>query len=95
MKDIPEDFRLGSGHVKFFYDKLGYLKKRYYDLYSECKFRGYNVQNYMECFENLPENLMNDYQPTTKDKLIVIDRINEKLEKMKKNTRLDLESLYN
>ena len=27
LKDQPKDFTLGTGHVKFFYDKLGYLKK--------------------------------------------------------------------
>jgi len=95
IRNIPKDFRLGSGHVKFFYNKLGYLKKRYYELYCECRFRGYNVQNYMECFEGLPKNLMGDYVPTNRDKIIVINRINEKLEKMKKNIRLDLESLDN
>ena len=93
INNIPKDFRLGTGHVKFFYNKLYYLKKRYASLYNECKRRGYNVKNYIECFDNLPKELMNDYSPNKKDKLIVIERINQKLEKMKKNIRLDLESL--
>ena len=32
----PDKFTLGTGHVKFFYDKLGYLKRRYESIYKEC-----------------------------------------------------------
>ncbi len=35
IKNIPSTFRLGEGHVKFFYNKLGYLKKRYSQLHSK------------------------------------------------------------
>lgn len=27
--DLPETFRLGTGHVRFFYNKLKYLHNRY------------------------------------------------------------------
>jgi deoxyribonuclease (pyrimidine dimer) len=37
------DFCLGSGHVRWFYDKLGYLRYRYNDLAAECKKRFFNV----------------------------------------------------
>ena len=32
MKGQPDLFTLGTGHVKFFYDKCGYLLKRYEEL---------------------------------------------------------------
>ena len=35
IKDILEKFTLGKGHVKFFYNKLLYLHKRYEELYQE------------------------------------------------------------
>ena len=35
MKGQPDLFTLGTGHVKFFYDKCGYLLKRYEELYTE------------------------------------------------------------
>jgi hypothetical protein len=35
---------LGVGHVRFFYDKLGYLLERYSLLHAECVRRGFNVQ---------------------------------------------------
>ena len=28
LKNVPPQFTLGKGHVSFFYDKLGYLKKQ-------------------------------------------------------------------
>ena len=34
MEDIPDKFKLGKGHVKFFYNKLLHLKKRYMRLYE-------------------------------------------------------------
>ena len=81
MEGIPNRFKLGEGHVKFFYNKLYYLFKRYIKLYIECKNRGFNVQCYIHAWDNVPSNLMNNYQPTNMDSKIVQKRINEKLNK--------------
>ena len=81
MDGIPDRFKLGAGHVKFFYNKLYYLFKRYVKLYIECKDRGFNVQNYSRAWDNLPEELLNYYEPTDVDREIVRERINEKLNK--------------
>ena len=81
MEDIPDKFKLGTGHVKFFYNKLLYIKFRYDRLYVECIRRGFNVQNYILAWNNVPEELMNDYKPTKEDRLIIQQRINEKLNK--------------
>ena len=81
MDGIPETFKLGTGHVKFFYNKLLYLKNRYWKLYIECIKRGFNVQNYSSAWDNVPQKLMNNYQPTYMDRKIVKERINEKLNK--------------
>ena len=81
MDGIPDRFKLGTGHVKFFYNKLLYLKFRYASLYTECVRRGFNVQNYIGAWNNVPEELMNDYKPTYVDRLIVQERILEKLNK--------------
>ena len=64
MKDQPSHFKLGTGHVKFFYDKCGYLLNRYIELYDECVKRGYKVQNYIDAWENVPNSMMGDYKPT-------------------------------
>ena len=79
MDNIPNRFKLGTGHVKFFYNKLLYLKNRYVKLYNECIVRGFNVQNYNSAWDNVPTELMNDYKPTDQDRKIIQERINNKL----------------
>jgi len=74
----PKQFKLGPGHVKFFYDKLGYLFGRYQQLYSECVKRKFKVQNYSGAWDGIPEEYMNDYSPTKKDISIVKKRIKER-----------------
>lgn len=41
---IPSKYVLGIGHVKFFVDKLVWLRKRYDQLHQECTSRGFIVQ---------------------------------------------------
>jgi len=81
MEGIPDQFKLGTGHVKFFYNKLLYLKYRYVRLYKECIKRGFNVQNYIKAWDNVPEELMNDWKVQWYDIRIIKERINEKLNK--------------
>ena len=73
----PEEFTLGTGHVKFFYTRLLYLKKRYEELYKECLKRGYNVSYYGDAWNDVPKELMNDYEPTERDRQIIQQRINK------------------
>ena len=53
VRQLPPTFRMGTGHVKFFYDKLGYLGRRYEALYRECVARGFAVQYRGEIFRTL------------------------------------------
>jgi deoxyribonuclease (pyrimidine dimer) len=89
MKDQPEHFKLGTGHVKFFYDKLGYLLTRYEQIYAECRLRKFNVTYYGDVWKNVPQHLMGNYTPTDMDREIVRERINERLSATKdyKNSR--------
>jgi hypothetical protein len=79
LKDQPKKFKLGPGHVKFFYDKCAYLLNRYKQLYNECILRGFNVQDYSCAWDDIPTSLMNDYTPTEIDQIIVRNRIAERL----------------
>ena len=83
MKNQPKLFTLGTGHVKFFYDKLGYLKERYIKIYNECLYRHINVTDFTNTWEGIDPALMGDYSPTDRDRLIVRKRIDERLTKMK------------
>lgn len=40
---IPKEYTLGTGHVRFFYDKLEFLYNRYNQIHNECINRGFNV----------------------------------------------------
>ncbi len=78
LDGIPDKFKLGTGHVKFFYDKLLYLHTRYYFLVTEWEARGFKVSDYNEAFESLPKELYNHYFPTDRDRKILIKRLQEK-----------------
>ena len=43
--DIPDSYVLGKGHVKFFYNKIGWLRVRYQLLYVELQDRGFNLNH--------------------------------------------------
>jgi deoxyribonuclease (pyrimidine dimer) len=83
VKNIPSSFTLGTGHVKFFYDKLGYLQQRYEELTAECVERDFNITDFSDSFRGLPKNLCNTYEETDKDRAVVVDRVNERLMGMK------------
>ena len=79
--NIPENFTLGKGHVKFFYNKLMYLRNRYQLIYNQCLKRGFNVTYFGDAFTDLPKELFKDYIPSITDKLIIRKRIKERLSK--------------
>ncbi|MBN6710233.1 pyrimidine dimer DNA glycosylase/endonuclease V [Haemophilus haemoglobinophilus] len=79
LRGQPFDYKLGEGHVRFFFDKLSFLKKRYDLLHQECKQRGFNVQYIWP--ENLPDDisLWKDYEPTENALKINRTRIKERM----------------
>lgn len=83
LENIPSKFTLGKGHVKFFYDKLLYLKIRYDQLYNEGLRRGYNFTYFGSAWEEIPKELMNDYIPTKHDEILIRRRIADRLHKPK------------
>jgi hypothetical protein len=83
IKDIPKKFTLGTGHVKFFYNKVGFIQKRYNQLYDECVARGFDVEPKHNSFDDIPKQLMNDWEATTESNLLIKQRIQERLSIMK------------
>lgn len=79
IENIPDQFCLGTGHIKFFYNKLGYLLKRYELIYQECIRRNFNVEYYGNAWAGIPKSLMGDWQPSKHDCEIIVERINSKL----------------
>jgi hypothetical protein len=83
VKNLPKEFKLDTNHVKFFYDKILYLKKRSDELYKECLKRGINVQDYSDCYKDIPPHLFNDWRETTKARELLKERINLRLTESK------------
>lgn len=77
-RDAPLQYTLGAGHVKFFADKLGYLKQRYDQLYKELLYRNYNVTYIWP--ESLPKYAKHlQYEPTQHALAINRDRIQARM----------------
>lgn len=58
-------YRLGEGHVRFFYDRLSYLRNRHARIRDEMARRGY--ASTMDCWGaglHLPAEWQRDYIPT-------------------------------
>ena len=45
LRERVPAYRLGAGHVKFFYDLTGWLASRQVALIAECQRRGFSVQH--------------------------------------------------
>lgn len=79
LKGLPTEFTLGTGHVRFFYNKLLYLEKRYLELFQESKRRALSFFNDVtEIFDRtlLPHEFWwNDWQETEQARKLVVYRI--------------------
>lgn len=78
FKKIPKKFKLGEGHISFWYDKLLYLQRRHVDLIVEMNRRGF-LTNVQLKIDDAPSILRNDYLPTEDDLKIIKGRIEERL----------------
>ena len=85
LSGIPDHFTLGTGHVKFFYNKLNYLHLRYIDLRDECIARGFDITDYEDAFRGLPKELYGNWQPAEHDVNLIKERIAERLVAMKRS----------
>lgn len=78
--DIPERYVLGKGHVKFFYDKIDWLRQRYVKLILELEDRNFNLDKEISKSVYSSTSLINvewfkDYQPTPEDIYLNMIRI--------------------
>lgn len=75
LTSLPQEFCMGKGHVRFFYNKLGWLLGRYRLVRDEAWSRGYQVQDFEGAWDGLPEDLLGDWQPTAEAERLVRERI--------------------
>lgn len=77
---FPLNYKMGTGHVKFFYDKGEYLRRRFEDeIVPEMLSRGFNPQ-YTTYKLHTHAELNRDWQPTIDDEMINASRINDRLD---------------
>lgn len=81
LKSIPNSFTLNRGHVTFFYDKMLYLKKRFFSLCEEMENRGYRYDvSRGEVFDGFDSVFMRDWEPSESDNDVVRERISLRIQ---------------
>lgn len=82
---FPTHYKLGTGHVKFFYTRLGWCYERQQQLYAEMKRRDYkptfHPQGLLLEWGAEKVRLWNDWTPTPEAMAINRERIKERLAK--------------
>jgi deoxyribonuclease (pyrimidine dimer) len=83
FEKLPDNFRLGTGHVMFFLKRGIFTYNRYMELLAECKKRGFEVGDYSKNWEIYaePDNFIFqlDHIPDDLEYLLLIDRISERI----------------
>lgn len=80
--DAPQAYILGTGHVKFFYNKLLYLYHRQIQIVCEMKRRGMKPAfepETLEAYRQGREDLWNDWVPTQDAMRLNRERIETRL----------------
>lgn len=84
---FPEQYTMGAGHVKFFYQKLGYLQDRQNRIIKELLNRGFNLQHTSApsvTESHIYDNLVQGWRPTKQAMEINRARIAQRLKESKK-----------
>lgn len=76
--ETPRVYTLGKGHVKFFYNKLWFLERRFLSIVEECQRRGFNIK-YTELPTTGKGILYNDWLPTDIDIALNRARIKDRM----------------
>ena len=84
LGDIPEEYVLGKGHMKFFLDKMYFLYVRYSDIRDECLKRRFKVQ---WLWPNYYPPISQDYKPTEQALKLNRQRIKERMPKTPRWTK--------
>jgi deoxyribonuclease (pyrimidine dimer) len=78
--EIPKRYVLGKGHMRFFKDKLKYIKNRHELIKKEMLKRRFKPSKTIN-LNKYPKNLHNDWKPNKDDYKIIIERITWKINK--------------
>ena len=98
LKAIPANYKLGTGHVLFFYNKLIYLQKRHALICNELDKRNIKRDvNVCVSLDNLnsvhKQALCNDWKPSQADHGVLIERLQERFDLRKKAYHVTFEGV--
>lgn len=82
LKATHRTYKMGNGHLKFFYTKCQYLKKRYVELYKEMLRRGMRphssvVRAVLTRAKFIDKDFCEDWEPTEADWAENLKRLKE------------------
>lgn len=78
---IPDTYRMGKGHVTFFYNKIKFVIERYESLCDEVRRRDFNCNQILseELLKDMPAHLINPFTPSEEEIKISKARIEDRL----------------
>ena len=82
VKNIPEKFTLGQGHILFFVNKVQYVYARYIELLKECEIRNINIESKAYKFFRFPRVIKEqfDWKPDLNDLNLIVSRICDRIQ---------------
>lgn len=80
-RELPDSYRLGTGHCLFFHNKGLYLMRRHKELIEEMKRRGYTVNLPQLDLSHWPNWALNEWIPDSQAMKLNRERIAERLKK--------------
>lgn len=85
---IPEDYRMGFGHERFFLDKQLYLKNRHDSIVLEMTTRFHNDYPIRVTLDGIDEKYLGDWTPSMVDHSINVGRLYERFRLRKRDYHL-------
>jgi len=76
--EIPDSYRLGSGHVRFFYPRTGFLSRRQAELIAEGRARGFEL-SHVDPPDPVP-GADDDWSPPPEAVALNLERLRERLQ---------------
>jgi len=79
MDEISPNYILGTGHVKFFYDKFQFLYNRHVELTKALIDKGYDIQPDSKILKSVDDEWFNDWKPSNVDLELNRQRIKDRM----------------
>jgi deoxyribonuclease (pyrimidine dimer) len=76
---IPPRYTLGTGHIRFFKDKLGYIHQRFIRVKREMELRGFQPKKELD-LTLFAEGNKNIWRPRARDYVIIRQRLLQKIQ---------------